>query len=374
MGRRKGALENLAGLIGMNETLGFYQGKRVFITGHTGFKGSWLCRALLNAGAAITGYALEPDTEPALFDILSLKKDMDSIIGDIRDFEKLNKAIKKSDPEIVFHMAAQPIVREGYDKPVYTYEVNVMGTVNLLEAARGAKGLVSLVNITTDKVYENKEQADGYIETDTLCGSDPYSNSKSCSELVTYAYKKSFYSADGSPAVSTARSGNVIGGGDFAPFRIIPDCVRASLAGEPITIRNPKSIRPYQHVLDCLSGYLRLAQAQAENAALAGHYNFGPADSDSVTTENLVKIFCSAWGGGASYDIKPDGGPPETNFLKLDVRKSKAILGWAPAWDINKAVEKTAAWEKARECDEASGETDAQIAEFFGCEMPGKSA
>ena len=357
----------------MAKSLDFYEGKRVFITGHTGFKGSWLCRVLLNAGASVTGYALEPDTEPALFDILSLKKDMDSIIGDIRDFEKLGKAIQKADPEIVFHMAAQPIVREGYDRPVYTYEVNVMGTVNLLEAARSLKNLKSLVNVTTDKVYENNEQADGYVETDILCGSDPYSNSKSCSELITYAYNKSFYSADGSPAVSTARSGNVIGGGDFAPFRIIPDCLRAALAGEPITIRNPKSIRPYQHVLDCLSGYLRLAQAQAENADLAGHYNFGPADTDSVTTEDLVKLFCGAWGDGASYEIKPDGGPPETNFLKLDANKAKNILGWIPTWDIRIAVEKTAAWEKARARDEASDETDVQIVDFFSSEAPEKN-
>jgi len=349
----------------MNETLGFYKGKRVFITGHTGFKGSWLCRVLLNAGAAVTGYALDPDTDPAMFDILSLKKDMDSVIGDIRDFENLKIAVQKSDPEIIFHMAAQPIVREGYGRPVYTYDVNVMGTVNLLEAARDAKNLISFVNVTTDKVYENKEQAEGYVETDVLCGSDPYSNSKSCSELVTYAYKKSFFSRDNAPAVSTARSGNVIGGGDFAPFRIIPDCVRASLSGEKIVIRNPESIRPYQHVLDCLSGYLHLAKKQAENAILAGQYNFGPIDTDSIKTESLVKVFCTAWADGASYIVKPDGGPPETNFLKLDITKSKTELGWSPAWDIHTAVKKVVEWEKARADGEAVQETDAQIDDFF---------
>jgi len=358
-------MEKLAGLNPVTNLLDFYKGKRVFITGHTGFKGSWLCRALLNAGASVTGYALAPATKPALFDILRLENDMLSVVGDIRGFDALSAALKSADPEIVFHMAAQPIVREGYDLPVYTYDVNVMGSVNLLEAARSVSGLASLVNVTTDKVYENKEQEKGYVETDSLCGSDPYSSSKSCSELVTYAYKKSFFSNPHAPSVSTARSGNVIGGGDFADFRIIPDCVRAALANEPVTIRNPDSIRPYQHVLDCLSGYLLLARMQAEDGGYAGQYNFGPEDTDSVTNETLVKIFCEAWGDGASYDVKPDGGPPETNYLRLDITKSKTILSWTPTWNIQTAIKQTVSWEKARVEGEAIRETDKQIDDFF---------
>ena len=343
----------------------FYKGKRVFLTGHTGFKGSWLCSTLLKMGATVTGYALEPDTEPALFNILGLKNHLHSVIGDIRDLSALKKAMEEADPEIIFHMAAQPIVRESYNNPVYTYEVNVMGTVNMFESARGAKHLASLVDITTDKVYENKEQAKGYVETDVLCGSDPYSNSKSCNELVAYAYKKSFFAYDEAPAISTARSGNVVGGGDFSAFRIIPDCVRATLEGKPVVIRNPGSIRPYQHVLDCLGGYLHLAQKQYEDPGLAGQYNFGPIDADSVTTETLVRLFCDAWGEGAEYTIKPDGGPPETNFLRLDITKAKAVLGWTPVWNIRDAVEKTVAWEKARAVGEAIAETKRQIEEFI---------
>ena len=350
----------------MAELLSYYKGKKVFITGHTGFKGSWLSRILLNAGAVVYGFALEPDRDPNLFGLLRLEGEVNSVTGDIRDAEKLKATLLRAKPEIVFHMAAQPIVREGYERPAYTYEVNVMGTVNLLDAVRHTDSIVSLVNVTTDKVYCNKEQEKGYVENDTLCGSDPYSNSKSCSELVTYAYKKSFFADENAPPVSTARSGNVIGGGDFAPFRIIPDCVRAALAGEPVLIRNPESIRPYQHVLDCLGGYLLLAKKQAEYKILADCYNFGPDDSDCITTEKLVKLFCAAWGGGASYSVRPDGGPPETGFLKLDNTKSKKILGWAPNWDIASAVTKVAEWEKARISGAAAAETDRQIASFFG--------
>ena len=364
MGVRKSPVEDLAGLIALTKLLDFYKGKRVLITGNTGFKGSWLSRILLNTGAEVTGYALEPETEPALYDILGMKSEIRSFIGDIRDSSALRKAMLVADPEILFHMAAQPIVRAGYDDPVYTYDVNVMGTVTLLETARSSKNLISLVNVTTDKVYENKEQENGYIETDSLCGSDPYSNSKSCSELVTYAYKKSFFNSK-APAVSTARSGNVIGGGDFAAFRIIPDCVRAALSDEPIVIRNPGSIRPYQHVLDCLSGYLLLAKRQFETLAVADCYNFGPADSDCISTEALVKLFCGLWGEGSSYVIKHDGGPPETNYLKLDTEKSKSALAWAPTWNIETAVEKIVKWEKARISGDAVIETDNQIGEFF---------
>lgn len=349
----------------MNRSFDFYSGKNVFITGHTGFKGSWLCRILLVAGANITGYALDPPTDPALFDMLSISKDINSVIGDIRDATKLSSAIGEAKPEIIINMAAQPIVRESYNDPVYTYEVNVMGTVNLLNAARTAEHLQSLVNVTTDKVYENKEWDRGYREDDVLCGFDPYSNSKSCSELVTSSFKNSFFSNEGAPAISTARSGNVIGGGDFAKDRIIPDCVRAAKAGTPIAIRNPHSIRPYQHVLECLSGYLLLARLQYENHEFAGNYNFGPHDDGCVTTGTLVKLFCDAWGDNASFEVKPDGGPHEANFLKLDISKAISVLDWNPTWTIGTAIEKSVEWYKTDQKNEMISVADSQINDFF---------
>ncbi|HRU39298.1 MAG TPA: CDP-glucose 4,6-dehydratase, partial [Candidatus Goldiibacteriota bacterium] len=245
--------------------LSFYKDKRVFITGHTGFKGSWLTLALLEAGAIVTGYALAPDTITSLFNILGIKKHITSYFADISDFRALSKAFMKSKPEIVFHMAAQPIVREGYKNPRYTYITNVIGTVNILECLRMSPCAKSFVNVTTDKVYENLERRKGYSEGDRLCGYDPYANSKSCSELVTYSYRNSYFYKENSPAVSTARSGNVIGGGDFSADRIIPDCVRAALRKLPVIVRNPNSVRPYQHVLDCLAGYLILAKKQYEH-------------------------------------------------------------------------------------------------------------
>ena len=349
----------------MKRSLDFYSGKNVFITGHTGFKGSWLCRILLNAGANVTGYALEPPTDPSLFDLLSISKDIKSVIGDVRDESLFTTALNEANPEIIINMAAQPIVRESYNDPVYTYEVNVMGTVNLLNAARSAKNLQSLVNVTTDKVYENKEWDRGYQEDDILCGFDPYSNSKSCSELVTSSFKNSFFSHEGAPAISTARSGNVIGGGDFAKDRIIPDCVRAAKAGTPIAIRNPHSTRPYQHVLECLSGYLLLAELQYEDHGFAGCYNFGPNDESCVNTGTLVNIFCDAWGDGASYEIKPDGGPHEANFLKLDICKAISVLNWSPTWTIETAVSKSVEWYKTNHKDEMLAVADSQIREFF---------
>src|SRR5574344_1598896 len=241
-------------------TLDFYKGKKVFVTGHTGFKGTWLCRILIIAGADVTGYSLEPPTESSLFEQTKTKKNIHSISGDIRDGANLKRALVKAQPDIVFHLAAQPIVRLSYKEPLETYETNVMGTVNILEAVRACNSVKSFVNITTDKVYKNKEWMWGYREDEELCGFDPYSNSKSCSELVTYSYRNSFFTSEDSPAISTARSGNVIGGGDYAPDRIIPDCIRAVEAGKEIIIRNPYSTRPYQHVLECLRGYLVLAQ------------------------------------------------------------------------------------------------------------------
>lgn len=327
-------------------SLSFYKNKKVFVTGHTGFKGSWLCRALMIAGADVTGYALQPETNPALFELLGLKKDMKSVIADIRDYGTLLKILKSAKPEIIFHLAAQPLVRESYREPVYTYETNVLGTVKLLEACRHAPSARSIVNVTTDKVYENKEDDRAFKENETLCGYDPYSNSKSCSDIITYSYRNSFFCEKDSPALSTARSGNVIGGGDFAADRIIPDCVRAAQKNKPVIIRNPESTRPYQHVLDCLSGYLLLARKQYNNKKLQGSYNFGPEKRDFINNGALVKMFCESWGNGLASINKSDNGPHEAKFLKLDITKAKKALGWKPQLNVKKAVGLTVGWSK----------------------------
>ena len=329
----------------MEINLEFYKGKKVLITGHTGFKGSWLCKILINAGAEVTGFSLNPPTEPNLFKMSGIETQMDSIIGDIRDLKTLKQVFDRIQPEIVFHLAAQPIVRDSYKDPVYTYETNVMGTVNLLECVRLTDSVTSLVNVTTDKVYHNKEWDWGYRENEELNGFDPYSNSKSCSELVTDSYKNSFFSTR-EISVSTLRAGNVIGGGDFANDRIIPDCIRAALKKEPIVIRNPYSTRPFQHVLEPLCVYLLVAQKQVSVKKLAGAYNVGPNDSDCVTTGKLVDLFCENWGDGLSWINKFDGGPHEANFLKLDCSKLKTTFGWKPKWDIDTAIEKTIEWTK----------------------------
>lgn len=328
-------------------TLDFYKGKRVLVTGHTGFKGSWLCRILVLAGAQVTGYSLEAPTQPNLFSLAGLDEHMQSTVGDIRDFEALKAWFDNTKPEIVLHLAAQPIVRDSYKEPRDTYETNVMGTVNLLECVRISDTVRSVLNVTTDKVYHNKEWIWGYRENDPLDGYDPYSNSKSCSELVTHSYVSSFFSGDSAPAVSTARAGNVIGGGDFANDRIIPDCVRAMQAGRAIRVRNPYSIRPYQHVLEPLFAYLMIAARQYEDKRLSGWYNVGPDDCDCVTTGQLVNLFCDKWGAGARWENQAEtNAPHEANFLKLDCSKIKAVLGWKPAWHIDEAVEMTVRWSK----------------------------
>jgi len=348
--------------------LSFYKGKKVFITGHTGFKGTWLCRILLEAGADITGYALTPPTNPSLFVQTHTENDIHSITSDIRNGELLVKSVAEAKPDIIFHLAAQPLVRLSYREPTETYATNVMGTVNVLESVRKTPSVQSFVNITTDKVYKNREWLWGYREDEELCGYDPYSNSKSCSELVTYSYKNSFFNREDSPAVSTVRSGNVIGGGDYALDRIIPDCIRAVTAGNEITIRNPYSTRPYQHVLECLSGYLLLAQKQYENKKYAGSYNFGPDDESCVTTGELADLFCRAWGNGASWkNVSEVDAPHEANFLKLDCTKAKKVLGWKPHWNIKTAVEKIVEWKKAVSCGTIAAEiTDRQIRDYFG--------
>ena len=331
--------------------LDFYKNKKVFITGHTGFKGTWLCQVLLKAGAKITGYALAP-VEPSLFSQIGVEKNINSIISDIRNRESLVKAILDAKPEIVFHLAAQPLVRLSYREPAETYETNVMGTVNILEAIKLCPSVRSFVNVTTDKVYENREWHWGYRENENLCGYDPYSNSKSCSELVTYSYRNSFFYDESAHAVSTARSGNVIGGGDYGEDRIIPDCIRAVNAKKEIIVRNPGSTRPYQHVLECLFGYLLLAEKQFTSKTLEGAYNFGPDDEDCVETGKLVELFCECWGSGTGWLAQGDNGPHEAGFLKLDCSKAKAVLGWKPRWNIKTTVEKTVEFAKVLTNDE----------------------
>lgn len=347
------------------ELLEFYKGKKVLITGHTGFKGAWLTRILTQAGAAVTGYSLKPDTDPSLFEIAKLESTMDHVCGDVRDLAHLKEVFERVKPEIVFHLAAQPIVRDSYKAPVYTYETNVMGTVNLLECARLYPSVKSVVNVTTDKVYENKEWEYGYRETDRLDGYDPYSNSKSCSELVTHSYRQSFFT-DGRCAVSTCRAGNVIGGGDFANDRIIPDCVRAAKEGKTIVVRNPYSTRPFQHVLEPLFIYMTVAKYQYEDISYADCYNVGPEDEDCVNTGHLVDLFCEKWGNSLTWVNRSDGGPHEANFLKLDCSKVKKAFDWHPRYHVAAAVEKTVEWSKEwLKGSDMAAVMDRQIAEFF---------
>lgn len=329
-----------------NFDLSFYNGKKVLITGHTGFKGTWLCRLLLDAGAEVTGYSLEPPTEPSIFNLTDMGNQMHSVIGDIRDLDKLMEVFRETEPEIVLHLAAQPIVRESYKNPVYTYETNVMGTVNILECVRQTETVKSFLNVTTDKVYHNREWEWGYRENDPLDGFDPYSNSKSCSELVTHSYKNSFF-GDRDTRISTARAGNVIGGGDFAADRIIPDCIRAAMERKPVQVRNPHSTRPFQHVLEPLYAYLMIAALQYEDQKYEGYYNVGPGDEDCVTTGELVELFCEAWGEGQTWENHFAGGPHEANFLKLDCSRLRSVFGWKSAWGVRQAVEKTVEWTKA---------------------------
>ncbi len=325
--------------------LSFYKGKKVLVTGHTGFKGSWLCHLLLLAGADVTGYALNPPTNPSLFGLTDLEKRMDSIQGDIRDFERLDMLFSAYEPEIVFHLAAQPIVRTSYWLPRMTFETNVMGTVNILECIRNSKSVRSFVNVTTDKVYLNQDDDKAFTEDMPLDGYDPYSNSKSCSELVTHSYVKSYFLSPDTPAVSTARAGNVIGGGDFARDRLIPDCVRAAEAGKAVVLRNPNSTRPFQHVLEPLTIYMEIAEKQySDKEKYADSYNVGPDLEDVKSAGELAEMFCRAYGNGLSWTVEGKGGPHEAAFLRLDCSRLKERFGWKSVWRIDKAVEKTAEW------------------------------
>lgn len=351
----------------------FWGGRRVFVTGHTGFKGSWICLWLHAMGARVTGYALPPPTEPSLFALARLDGAVRSIRGDVRDAESLAAALRGADPEIVFHLAAQALVLESYRRPVETYATNVMGTVNLLEAARSCPGIRALVNVTSDKCYENREWAWGYRENDSLGGRDPYSSSKACSELVTAAYRSSFF--ERGPAVATARAGNVIGGGDFAADRLVPDCVRALLAGRPIRLRNPGAVRPWQHVLDPTAGYLLLARRLFdEGPRFAGAWNFGPEDTEGRPVRWIVESLCARWEGGASVEADPGPHAPEAHRLVLDASKSRMELGWRPRWTVEEAVAKAAEWYGShRRGEDAAAACRRQIDEYEG-RSPGRSA
>lgn len=330
----------------------FWNGKRVLLTGHTGFKGSWLSLWLQSMGAELVGYALTQPTNPCLFDVADVGKGMTSIIGDIRDLEYLRTVFSEHRPEIVFHMAAQSLVRHSYAEPVETYATNVMGTVNLLEAVRCTDSVKAVVNVTSDKCYENREWVWGYRENEAMGGYDPYSNSKGCSELVTAAYRNSYFNSekhkDHGIAVATARAGNVIGGGDWANDRLIPDIMHAITQGEPVNIRSPHSIRPWQHVLEPLSGYLLLAQKlYEEGAAFAEGWNFGPNDTDAKPVQWIVENLTKNWGGGASWTLDSNDHPHEAHYLKLDCSKAKSLLNWSPKWTLEQAIEQICIWHKA---------------------------
>lgn len=331
----------------------FWRGKRVFLTGHTGFKGSWLTMCLHSLGADITGYALRPPTDPSLFESCRIGSlTHKSIEGDVRDGESLKKAMTEAAPDIVIHMAAQPLVRHAYKYPVETYSINVMGTVNVFEAVRGNASVKAVINVTSDKCYQNKEWVWGYREDEALGGYDPYSSSKACSELVTGAYRDSFFNPGDydrhGVGVASARAGNVIGGGDWAEDRLIPDCMRALINNERIVIRNPAAIRPWQHVLEPVCGYLLLAQKLiSEGRSYAQAWNFGPEDHDARSVEWIVNRICELWGAPPAYIVDDSLKPHEAGLLKLDCSKAKARLNWSPRWSLETAMNQIVNWVKA---------------------------
>lgn len=325
----------------------FWRGKRVLLTGHTGFKGSWLSLWLQSMGATLRGLALPPPTDPALFDVARVADGMEHFIADIREFTAVQVQMNEFRPEIVIHMAAQPLVRLSYQQPVETYATNVMGTVHVLEAARHAGSVKAIVNITTDKCYENREWMWGYREDEPMGGHDPYSNSKGCAELVSSAYRRSFL-RDAGIALATARAGNVIGGGDWAQDRLVPDILRALQGSEAVLIRNPHATRPWQHVLEPLSGYLLLAEVLHEHGQnFAEGWNFGPRDEDAEPVQHIVEQLCANWGHGASWTLQPGDHPHEANFLKLDISKARQRLQWAPRWSLDASLTRITEWHKA---------------------------
>lgn len=351
---------------------GIFENKKILITGHTGFKGSWLCLLLHQLGADVYGYALEPPTNPSLFKDAQIDELITSYIGDVRDLSQLQGIMQKVQPEVVIHMAAQPLVRDSYKIPVETYAVNVMGTVHMLEACRNTPSVKAVVNVTTDKCYENKEWHWGYRENEPMGGYDPYSNSKGCSELVTSSYRNSFFNPKDydthKVAVASARAGNVIGGGDWANDRLIPDFIRAISKGEKVKIRSPYAIRPWQHVLEPLNGYLSLAaKLMAEGIMFAQSWNFGPEDSDAQNVEWITNTICNLWGNGAVYEIDDEPQPHEANYLKLDCSKAKSELNWTPKWDIQTTLKSIVDWNKAYlNGENIRAVTISQINNYFG--------
>lgn len=344
MGKRKGTVENMV-------DPSFWAGKNVFLTGHTGFKGSWLSLWLQSMGAKVTGYALPPPTNPSLFAAAEVANGMNSIEGDVGDIAALSKAFVKYQPEIVIHMAAQSLVRYSYANPIETYATNVMGTVHVLEAARQVCSVRAIVNVTSDKCYENREWVWGYRENEAMGGYDPYSNSKGCAELITAAYCNSYFHPEKyqnhGVALASARAGNVIGGGDWAEDRLIPDIMRAIAQGMPVKIRNPHAIRPWQHVLEPLSGYLLLAQKlYEEGATYTGGWNFGPSDEDARTVQWIVEKLTTAWGEGANWLLDGGDHPHEAHYLKLDCSKAKSRLAWHPRWHLDETLIKIIDWQK----------------------------
>lgn len=329
---------------------GVYDGRRVLVTGHTGFKGSWLVAWLLGLGAEVTGYALEPPTDPSLFDELHLADRITHVVGDVRDLPHLRQALASARPEIVFHLAAQPLVRLSYAEPVATYETNVMGTVNVLEAVRSTDSVRVVVNVTSDKCYENRETGESYCEADPMGGHDPYSSSKGCAELVTAAYRRSFFGEGSAVRLASARAGNVVGGGDWAADRIVPDCIRALTAGEPVVVRNPDAVRPWQHVLEPLAGYLFLASRMWDDAHdYDSGWNFGPEAEGVVTVREVVESVLAAWGSGSWQTPSASATQPhEAKLLALDVIKARERLGWRPVWNVDHTLRATAAWYAAR--------------------------
>ena len=345
----------------------FYNGKRVLVTGHTGFMGTWLCKTLSMMGADVYGYALAPETDPCIFRILRGEEWIRSVTGDIRNYDKLYACVKDASPELVFHLAAQPIVRESYRFPRETFETNVMGTVNLLECVRSIPGVQGILNVTTDKVYENETgEARAFTEDDKLGGHDPYAGSKCCSELATLAYKRSFFSDCDCVAVATVRAGNVIGGGDFSVDRIIPDCVRAVTDGKRIFVRNPFSSRPYQHVLEAVNAYLLIMMMQVKDRRFAGAYNIGP-DADGTTTGDLADLFAGLWGNGAGwYTAAEQNAPFEAAALSLDCARLKETFGWQQTWSLYDAIKAAVDWYRAwNDQGDCMRETEKQISAFF---------
>jgi len=331
---------------------GFYKNRKVLITGHTGFKGSWLCLLLYKLGADVYGYALEPPTKPSLFVEAKIGDFITSTIGDVRDYDSLLKTILRVQPEIIIHLAAQPLVRESYKNPRETYQINVMGIVNLLDAARQVSSVKAILNVTTDKCYENKEWHWGYRENEPMGGYDPYSNSKGCSELVTSSFRSSFFNPNEykkhGVGLASARAGNVIGGGDWAEDRLIPDFIRAIIRGEKVKIRSPYAIRPWQHVLEPLSGYLTLCEKlYNEGSTFSEGWNFGPEENDAKNVEWITNRICELWNDCSDYEIDSTPQPHEANYLKLDCSKAKALLGWYPRWNIDVALKMIVNWNKA---------------------------